>query len=112
MAYKNPIPTIDISPIPFTEDKIKNAGLGHCQFCDEDNKVVQSTSVTDLYCKDCLAQVIQLCKSAINEIKEFEKLNNVPKTKKKRVITEEELTVLEREKDEALARLMSGDVVK
>ena len=103
MSYKNPIPKVD--------DEVSNgngAFIGFCQFCGKENVVVIGTSVTDCYCKECLNNALIEIKIGIKRIDEFTKTNNLPKVKSKQKVTKEEFAELDKLKDEALAKLMSG----
>jgi len=105
MTYKNPIPNAELI------SQTNSAEIGRCEFCDKDNKIVRGTSVTGCYCKECLNLAISECKRAIKDIEEFKKSKS-SRVSTKTKITTEDLAELEKEKDVALEKLLSGDFTK
>lgn len=105
MDYKNPIPEVG-------GEHVNRAGIGECELCKKDNVIVIGTSFTDCYCRECLMLVISEFKRAIKDIDEYQGSTKAKRISKKSKITIEELTELERLKDEALAKLISGTIYR
>lgn len=103
MTYNNPIPSIDNS-----SSNDNKCIVSACESCGKEDVLVLSTPFTDCYCKECLKLVIFECKEAIKEIDSYGKSNKVRKVKTKLKTSKEELEELERKKDEALSKLITG----
>jgi hypothetical protein len=84
-------------------------GRDSCEYCGKENVLINSTPEVGGYCKECLKLTINNCREAIKEINEYEKLNKVRKTKVNKM-TNEYLKELEIKKEDALSKLMSGEV--
>lgn len=80
--------------------------IGRCVYCLTENIPVYSTPERESQCEDCHRLTINNCKTAIAEIQKYKSMNKA-KGKPKKSLAE-----LEKAKDDALARLMSGDFTK
>ena len=95
-----------------TQIDTRMVGRGLCECCGKPNMLTNSTPEIGCYCKECLKLTIDNCKTAIKEIDEYSKTTRVQKVQTKRRITSEELDELKRKRDDALAKLFSGDFSK
>jgi len=48
--------------------------IGECEYCQRKNMVITSTPELGCYCKDCHALVRDNCKTAIADIRKYEKM--------------------------------------
>lgn len=102
MKYKNPIPNIDDGD---DFEWAQGVEIGKCEFCGKDDLPITSTSAIDSYCRDCLKITINECKSALMEIDEYEKINNIKKSKSKKS-NKKSIDELRKAKDDAVKGLM------
>lgn len=79
--------------------------IGTCEYCNTPNVPVIATSEVGPYCRDCLRLTSDNCKDAIKEID-----RQYGKPKGQRKITENRLSALEKQKDDALAKLIGGKI--
>jgi transcription elongation factor Elf1 len=105
MTYKNPVPQVDSY-----EKSDSDVSIGLCQFCGKDNVVIVGTPQTACYCRECHQMTIYFSQEAIRKIDAYAKENKIRNPRAKRKITVEELDELERKKDEALSKLITGKV--